>query len=168
MQYGTSVPYPPASMGAHVSAVPNHQVLRNTSLAMRGHVAMSGNFGYELDLSKMSQEELAEMKEQVAFIKANRKLTQQGRFTRLASPFDGALAAWQFASDDELLICMFRRYIHANEENRFIRIRDVDENSWYEDEKGQRYHGSALKHIGILPKFPLGDGASQILKLHKV
>ncbi|MBP3647995.1 MAG: alpha-galactosidase [Clostridia bacterium] len=170
IQYGTSIPYPPASMGAHVSAVPNHQVLRNTSLTMRGHVAMSGNFGYELDLSKMTENELEEMKAQVAFIKANRKLTQQGRFTRLASPFDGSLVAWQFTSEDqsELLLCMFRRYIHANEENHFIRIQDVDENAWYEDEECRRYHGSVLKSIGLLPKFPLGDGVSQILKLHKV
>ena len=170
IQYGTSIPYPPASMGAHVSAVPNHQVLRNTSLTMRGHVAMSGNFGYELDLSKMTEAELEEMKSQVAFIKANRKLTQQGRFTRLASPFDGALVAWQFADADqnEILICLFRRFIHANEESCFIRVRDIDEGSWYEDETGLRYHGSALKNIGLLPKFPLGDGVSQILKLHKV
>ena len=170
IQYGTSVPYPPASMGAHVSASPNHQVVRSTSLTMRGHVAMSGNFGYELDLSQMTEEELEEMKAQVAFIKENRKLTQQGRFTRLASPFEGSVTAWQFASEDhsELLICLFRRYIHANEENCFIRIRDVDENSWYADENGQRYHGSVLKAIGILPKFPLGDGVSQILKLHKI
>lgn len=170
IQYGTSVPYPPASMGAHVSAVPNHQVVRTTSLKMRGHVAMSGNFGYELDLSRLTEEELNEMKGQIAFVKANRQLTQQGRFTRLASPFEGAIAAWQFASDDqsELLICLFRRYIHANEENKFVRIRDVDEKAWYKDTDGQMYHGSALKNIGILPKFPLGDGSSQMIRLHRV
>ena len=51
IQYGTSMVYPTSTMGAHVSAVPNHQVHRMTSLDMRGHVAMSGNFGYELDLN---------------------------------------------------------------------------------------------------------------------
>ena len=131
---------------------------------------MSGNFGYELDLSKLSQEELDVMKAQVAFIKANRVLTQQGRFTRLASPFEGALVAWQFASEDqsELLVCMFRRYAHANDGNVFVRLQDVDVNSVYEDEEGNRYHGSALKQIGLIPKFPFGDAASQILKLRRV
>jgi len=170
IQYGTSVAYPTASMGAHVSAIPNHQVGRNTSLTLRGHVAMSGNFGYELDLSKLSQAELDEMKAQVAFIKANRVLTQQGRFTRLASPFEGALVAWQFASEDqsELLVCMFRRYAHANDGNVFVRLQDVDVNSVYEDEEENRYHGSALKQIGLIPKFPFADAASRILKLRRV
>ena len=170
IQYGTSVPYPPASMDAHVSAVPNHQVGRKTSLTLRGHVAMSGNFGYELDLSRMSEEELEEMKQQVAFIKANRLLTQQGRFTRLASPFEGALVAWQFSNEDqsELMVCIFRRYAHANDGNAFVRLQDVDVCAWYVDDEGVRYHGSALQNIGLIPQFPFGDAASQILRLHKI
>lgn len=170
IQYGTSVAYPPAAMGAHVSAVPNHQVGRVTSLAFRGHVAMSGNFGYELDLTALSSEELDEMKEQILFIKKHRRLTQQGRFTRLASPFEGYITAWQFASvdQDELLVCMFRRYAKAGAENEFIRIRDVDVNAWYEDEDGKHYHGSALKQIGLLPHFPFGDASSRIVHLRKV
>ena len=57
IQYGTSIVYPVSAMGAHVSAVPNHQVGRMTPLETRGHVAMSGNFGYELDLTKFTDEE---------------------------------------------------------------------------------------------------------------
>ena len=57
IQYGTSIVYPVSTMGAHVSAVPNHQVHRETSLEMRGDVAMSGNFGYELDLTRFTEEE---------------------------------------------------------------------------------------------------------------
>jgi len=52
VQYGTSIVYPPSSICAHVSAVPNHVVHRNTSLETRGNVAMSGVLGYELDLTK--------------------------------------------------------------------------------------------------------------------
>src|SRR5690606_14670021 len=56
IQYGTSIVYPVSTMGAHVSAVPNHQVGRKTSLEFRGDVAMSGNFGYELDLTTFTPE----------------------------------------------------------------------------------------------------------------
>lgn len=173
IQYGTSFAYPVSAMGAHVSAVPNHQVGRVTTLEMRGHVAMSGNFGYELDLSRLSQEELSLMKEQVAFVKEIRTLTQQGRFTRLASPFEGSLAAWQFSNADqtELLICLFRRYAGANSAMQFIKILDIDENRWYVDQEGQQYHGSVLKHVGVRPVFAgpgakaMEDAASQIIHL---
>lgn len=57
IQYGTSLVYPVSTIGAHVSAVPNHQVHRDTSLKFRGDVAMSGNFGYELDLTKFTDAE---------------------------------------------------------------------------------------------------------------
>ena len=55
-------------MGAHVSAVPNHQMGRMTPLETRGHVAMMGNLGYELDLTSLPQEELDRITAQVAFI----------------------------------------------------------------------------------------------------
>jgi alpha-galactosidase len=57
IQYGTSFAYPASAMGAHVSAVPNHQTGRITSMKMRGDVALGGNFGFELDLSTLSDED---------------------------------------------------------------------------------------------------------------
>lgn len=155
IQYGTSLPYPPCAMGAHVSAVPNHQVGRVTSLEFRGHVAMSGNFGYELDLSKLDEGQLQTMREQISMVKSIRSLTQQGNFTRLCSPFEGALAAWEFASADqsEILVFLFRRYACANGANQLIPLRDVDTTRWYVDDAGRTYHGSVLRHVGLLPPF---------------
>ncbi|MBQ8655032.1 MAG: alpha-galactosidase [Clostridia bacterium] len=170
IQYGTSMAYPVASMGAHVSAVPNHQVGRITSLEMRGHVAMSGNFGYELDLTRLPEEEISLMKEQVAFVKKIRTLTQKGRFTRLASPFEGRFAAWQFSDEtqDELLVGVFQRYATANAADTFIRLRDVDETSWYQDDQGRRWHGSALRHVGLEANFErMPDAASLVFHLKK-
>src|SRR5690606_37870084 len=89
IQYGTSIVYPISTMGAHVSAVPNHQVGRMTSLETRGNVALSGNFGYELDLTKFTEEEKAAVTEQVKLYKDIRPLVQFGDFYRLASPFEG-------------------------------------------------------------------------------
>lgn len=62
IQYGTSFGYPPVTMGSHVSACPNHQTNRSTSLKTRGVVAMPGTFGYELDVSKLKEEEKTEIK----------------------------------------------------------------------------------------------------------
>ena len=54
IQYGTSFIYPASCVGSHVSAVPNHQTGRVTSLNTRGVVAMAGTFGYELNLGLLS------------------------------------------------------------------------------------------------------------------
>ncbi|NBD25850.1 alpha-galactosidase [Paenibacillus glycinis] len=100
IQYGTSIVYPVSAMGAHVSAVPNHQVHRNTPLKTRGDVAMSGNFGYELDLTQFTDAEKEEVKRQVEQVKEVRGLVQYGSFHRLLSPFEGNETAWMFVSPD--------------------------------------------------------------------
>jgi alpha-galactosidase len=102
IQWGTSMAYPLSSMAAHVSAVPNHQVGRITPLETRAAVAFFGVFGYELDPTKLSAEETAEVAAQVAFYKKWRELFQRGRFHRLVSPFEGDrdVAAWMTVADD--------------------------------------------------------------------
>jgi len=72
IQYGTSYVYPISSMGAHVSSVPNQQVGRVTPLKTRGNVAMFGAFGYEMDLSKLSEDEKIIVRLQVEFFKKQR------------------------------------------------------------------------------------------------
>jgi alpha-galactosidase len=101
IQYGTSLVYPPASMGAHVSAAPNPLVQRWTPLRTRYDVARTGAFGYELDLTQSPRDEKEEMKRQVAEFKEDRRLLQFGDFYRLLSPFDGPFAAWMSVSDDQ-------------------------------------------------------------------
>jgi len=102
IQWGTSVAYPLSSLAAHVSAVPNHQVGRVTPLATRAAVAFFGVFGYELDLTALSEDELAEVADQVEFYRSHRALFQHGRFIRLVSPFkgDGNQTAWMVVAKD--------------------------------------------------------------------
>lgn len=89
-------------MGAHVSAVPNHQVGRITPLATRAAVAFFGVFGYELDTTALTEDERREIADQVAFYRTHRDVLQRGRFVRLRSPFegDGNETAWMCVSDD--------------------------------------------------------------------
>ena len=78
IQYGTSFGYPVSVVGSHVSAVPNHQTGRKTPLHTRGVVAMSGTFGYELNLMKLSEEEKQEIREQIAEYKSYAPIIQNG------------------------------------------------------------------------------------------
>ena len=106
IQYGTSLVYPISMTTAHVSAIPNHQTGRKTSFETRGNAAMSAVFGYELDLTKMSQEDKDQVKEQVACYKEIRKLIQYGNFYRLKSPVETNQSAWMFVSDDKRDVCV--------------------------------------------------------------
>lgn len=83
IQYGTSLVYPVNMMGAHVSVSPNEQNGRYTSLATRYAVAMSGDLGYELDLTKLSSEDSLEIEKEINDYKKLRHLIQFGDFYRL-------------------------------------------------------------------------------------
>jgi alpha-galactosidase len=102
IQWGTSLVFPVSSMGAHVSAVPNHQMGRVTSLDTRAAVAFFGAFGYELDATRLDENERHRVAEQIAWFKAHRETLQFGRFLRLLSPFEGSGndTAWMCVSDD--------------------------------------------------------------------
>ena len=102
IQYGTSFGYPSCTVGAHVSASPNHQTGRKTPLNTRGVVAMSGSFGYELDLSQLSDEECDEIKEQIRKYKELEPIIHGGRMYRLSRESDAThYMAWQYVSPDQ-------------------------------------------------------------------
>lgn len=107
IQYGTSMVYPVCAMTAHVSAVPNHQTGRSTSMSFRHSVAMAGNFGYELDVTKFSEEERYTIKEQVALYKSVRKLVQFGDLYRLLSPFNSNYTSFLYVSEDKTEAVLF-------------------------------------------------------------
>ena len=130
IQWGASLIYPISSMGAHVSAVPNHQTGRLTPIAMRAAVAFFGDFGYELDATSLSAGERAEVADQVAFYKAHRDLLQRGRFVRLRSPFegDGNETAWMTVSDDRrsAIVGFYRTLNRPNPAVNRLRLRELD------------------------------------------
>ena len=100
IQYGTSMIYPVKAMGAHVSAVPNHQTGRSVSLKTRATVAMSGTFGYELDPTKLSAEELAEIQHEISQFKELYDLLENGVYYRLVPPTSDSCTIWEQASAD--------------------------------------------------------------------
>jgi alpha-galactosidase len=167
IQYGTSMVYPASAMGAHVSAVPNHQTGRVASMRMRGDVALGGNFGFELDLSKLSDEDTAVARQLVEDVKKVRGLTQKGAFTRLMSPFEGQYTAWQFAAEDEALLCVYRVLTRPNTAPIRVRMQGLDEAACYADDDGNVYSGAVLVHMGMWIKLD-GDFSSRVVHLSRV
>jgi alpha-galactosidase len=134
IQYGTSIVYPVSAMGSHVSAVPNHQVHRVTPLSTRGDVAMSGVFGYELDLTKLSDEEKQIISKQVDTYKEMRHLIQYGDMYRLLSPFEESDAAWMFVSENknEAYITYYKVLAKPNEPMKKLRLDGLDPEKAYQ------------------------------------
>lgn len=130
IQWGTSLCYPLGAMGAHVSAAPNHQVGRITSLATRAAVAFFGVFGYELDLLALTPGEREEVASQVAFYRQHRELFQRGRLVRLVSPFEGEhnVTAWMCVSPDahRAVVGYYRVLQHAGDPACRLRLRGLD------------------------------------------
>lgn len=171
IQYGTSLLFPPITMGAHVSAVPNHQVGRITPLQTRFIVAMSGNLGYEMDLAQISDEEKEAIKEQIAFYKSIREVIQKGSFYRLKNPQNGNEAAWNFVSEDKktVIYCYFKILAEPLRVNTPIRLKGLDENGIYKSKtSGICYGGDELMYAGIVSKPILEDFTSYVYVLEKV
>ena len=166
IQYGTSLCYPACAMGAHVSAVPNHQVGRVTSMRMRGDVALGGNFGYELDLSAQNNEDMEEIRRQVKLVKSIRRTTQQGAFTRLLSPFDGNICAWQFADETRVILCAYRILNRPNPGPARVKLHGVPEGT-YQASDGALVTGSDLMRAGVPLSFPPTDFASCVMIFEK-
>ncbi|MFF2483299.1 alpha-galactosidase [Paenibacillus sp. NPDC058071] len=171
IQYGTSLVYPISSMGSHVSAVPNHQVGRITPLETRGDVALSGNFGYELDLTELKDEEKEVIKKQVAFYKEVRHLVQFGDFYRLISPFESNDTAWMFVSEDksEALAVFVTVLAEANAPVGRFRLKGLDpQRDYVLEETGETFGGDELLFAG-LPRPKLhGDYASKTYRFRAV
>jgi alpha-galactosidase len=135
IQYGTSLVYPLVSMGAHVSAVPNHQTGRTTPLATRAAVAFFGNLGYELDPRALDEVEAEQVRDQIAWYKEHRELLHQGRFHRLLSPFEGAgnETAWMVVADDrrQALVGWYRTLTQPLPGPSLLRLRGLDPDKRY-------------------------------------
>lgn len=176
IQYGTSLVYPLSSMGSHVSAAPNHQLMRNTSLSTRANVAYFGTFGYELDPRILLQDEKAEIRKQVEFMKKNRSLLQFGTFYRLLSPFENKEAAWMVVSKDrsKAIVGYYRPLQEVNERFRRLLLQGLDPDLLYTIE-GRSYeaYGDELMHVGLITtdlscqeQTDEGDYVSKLFILH--
>jgi alpha-galactosidase len=154
IQYGTSMVYPLVSMGSHVSAIPNHQVGRETSLKMRANVAYFGTFGYELDLTKLTEQEQEEVTAQVEFFKRYREVIQFGDFYRIKSPFEeNGNAVWMIVSKDKkiAIVAYYKVLAIPNTSIKKIKLLGLDEELEYQrTDTGMLFGGDELMNMGLL------------------
>ena len=141
---------PASTMGAHISAVPNHQMGRTTPLETRGNVAMAGQLGYELDLNKLTNEEVEIVKAQIKQYKKIRKIIHQGDMYRLKSPFESRNCAWEFEKDDRVVLMYYTLFAKCSSGKTCVKLQGLCEDARYIDEETKKtYSGSFLMNVGL-------------------
>ena len=171
IQYGTSFFYPVAAMGSHVSAVPNHQTGRVTSMHTRGVAAMSGTFGYELNPALLNAEEKAEIRAQLAQYREYQELIREGDYYRLSNPFQDNFAAWMVVSDDrsQALVSVIRLTAEANPPAAYVTLKGMEEDAFYREKTtGKVYPGAALMEAGILLPAAVSEYEAYQIELERV
>lgn len=178
IQHGTSMCYPCSAMGAHVSDCPNHTVGRKTPFSTRSHVAMVGTFGYELDVTRIPQEDRDAIPAQIEEFNKYNKLVRTGDHYRIGNMFeDNTWDAWMFVAKDkgEALFEFVQVLARPNERSRRIKLKGLEPEAYYyeESEPDKKISGAALMNAGInIAKIWNGDGlygdfASKILHFVK-
>ena len=170
IHYGTSFGYPMSSVSAHVSVCPNHQNGRVTPFKTRGICAMQGSFGYELDLSKLSEEDKAEARRQITVYNENWELFQSGSYYRLNSPMENHdYTAWSYVSKDQRKASLSVIYtdLHGNPKPVRVKLKGLKKDASY-DVGGTVYTGAALMRGGLLIPKPSCNYDSYMVCIHEI
>lgn len=156
IQYSTSMGYPASAISAHVTASPNHQNGRVTPLKTRADAAYMGVFGYELDITKMAQDEFEEVKAQIEFVKSIRTLQRTGDFYRLQNPYEENICSWEIAAKDqsEAFFMGCKILAQANCEIPYVCLKGLDSDAEYIDVlSGKQYYGDELMYKGVRAEY---------------
>lgn len=171
IQEGTALAYPLSCMGAHVSDCPNHTVGRVTPFRTRGHVALAGTFGYELDVTRIPESDRAQIPGQVAMYHRYNDLVRTGDYYRIASWQENHTHdCWQIVSKDgaQVLVTFVQVLGRPNAHSRRVQLQGLEPDAVYRVEGTDRcYGGDVLMHCGLPVPSLWGDFQSELISLIK-
>ncbi|KAK9481535.1 Melibiase-domain-containing protein [Lipomyces starkeyi] len=170
IQFGTSLVYPPSSMGAHVSAVPNEVTGRTTPIHFRAHVAMmGGSFGLELDPDHMPDKDKAAIPELIALAEQINPIIIRGDMWRLNLPESSNYPAALFISEDGNEAVLFVFQIRATTVHNYpmLRLQGLDPIANYRIDGERTLSGATLMNGGLQYRFG-SDYDSKVVILKKV
>ncbi len=148
LHYGTSFVYPISTMGAHISDSGKFVPLQTKAV-----VAMCGTFGYELDASKLSEEEQDICREQSDLFRKYYPIIFSGNYYRLSNPFEvGNMTAWQHVTKDktESLLSVVVTNLTCNGPQEYVKAKGLIPDAMYRINDGEQVlSGAALMHAGL-------------------
>lgn len=170
IQRGLSLLYPPLMLGAHVSAVPNHQTGRVSSLSCRYEVARQFCLGYELDLCLCSNDELLTIATQIRERARERAWLGGADFHRLDAPDDNHVAWMSVSAEkDDAMVFLFQHMFNPLKSHGALRIPHLDRDAnWSDIATGFVYGGDELEDIGLVPPVEREDFYATTIHLVRV
>ncbi|KAK6716910.1 Alpha-glucosidase 2 [Fusarium graminearum] len=170
IQFGTSLVYPPSTMGAHVCSSPNDVTGRSIPMRFRAHVAMmGGSFGFELDPDHTPEEDKKQIPELIALAERINPIIISGDMWRLVLPEKSNFPAAIFVSEDGSEAVLFAFQLMSTTVSNFplLRLAGLDPNARYKLDGGDIYSGATLMNGGIQYRFGT-DYDSKVVLLERV
>ena len=143
--------YPQSTVSAHVSMAPHAQTLRDTPISTRFNVAAFGVLGYELDFNELTPTERNQVKKQIAFYKAHRRIFQYGKLYKVKLKNTDEIS-WQIASDNEIMAAIYQKYKTACPGRDSLIVPHLQADKLYSVTSNEQYlriarFGGLIKHI---------------------
>lgn len=172
IQEGTAMVYPLGTMGSHVSDCPCHSNGRVTPFETRGYVALAGTFGYELDITRISEEERNKIPKQIAMYHKYNDLIREGDYYRLTSyQCNHEDDCFMVVSKDkqEAIVIFIQVESRPRLRSKKIYLRGLEANWRYMINDSQDIlSGATLMNAGILMDKLWGDYQGKLLYLKSV
>ena len=121
-------------MGAHVCDCPNHSTGRTTPFETRGYVALSGTFGYELDVTRIPEADRNMIPSQIKMYHRYNDLVRSGDYYRVASYRENhEWDCWEVVSKDksEALVTVINVIGRVNYKSRLVKLKGLDPDKIY-------------------------------------
>jgi alpha-galactosidase len=168
-QFGTSLAYPPSSMGCHVAAVPNHQMHRITPIEFRAHVAMmGGSFGFELDLGAITPEEKQSIPSIIELSEKVNPYVIHGDLYRLRLPEESNWPAAMYIDprNGNAVVLAYQLRSTIKETLPSLKLKGLDEGVRYKVD-GKEWSGASLMNSGLKFQWE-GDYQSKVVFVDRV
>ncbi|WP_326805234.1 alpha-galactosidase [Streptomyces sp. NBC_01788] len=168
IQHGFSQIHPARVMAAWVTDSPNTMLNgRASTLRFRFVSAMAGVLGVGGDLTRWTEEELAEACDWIALYKEIRPVVQRGDLYRLRAP-RGGLSAVQYVLGDDTVVLALLQAQHHGEPVPALRLRGLDPAASYMcGDTGEVHRGAVLLHHGLRTGLR-GDFDATVVRLRRV
>ena len=170
IQESTALMYPLSVIGAHVSDCPNHTVGRVTPFKTRGIIAMAGTFGYELDVTKIPEEDRNMIASQVETYKKYCPIIQSGDYYRIASyQSNHYFDCYEIVSKDkkEAILVFVQVIAQPNMHSIRVKLKGLDNEAKYKI-NGTVYDADALMNGGFIIKRPWGAFQAELFYIEKI
>ena len=164
IQYSLNMFYPLITIGSHVSSS------KTGSIQDKCCLSFFGSFGYELDITKLNEEDKNKIKWFNGIFKQFHKMIIKGKYYSIFNPFLSNYCSFNIVSNNQKECSIyFINYRKETTKARFLKIDGLDDTKYYFNSlTNDIYKGSFYHNVGINISAPLNPYSSMLFILKQV